>query len=93
MDQYDEWADEVCAKLREMEGKATEQDFHDVIAAGLRGAAIEILNHADVLIANAARVNKSVMRQEGANGARRILQVLSMGIKKPPPRDLKKITQ
>lgn len=86
-DQYAIWADEVCAKLREGEGRITEQDFRDIVAAGLRGAAVEILKHADVLVENAALGEKSVMRREGVMGARAVLKTLLLGVQGVFPRE------
>lgn len=83
VDQYSEWADQVCAELRRIESKVGEAEFHAVVAASLRGAAIEALEHAEKVVSRAASKEKIIGRREGVLGARMVIRALSMAIKEP----------
>lgn len=90
-DQYSVWAQEVCQKLY---GVRTQEDFQAIVTAALRGAAVEALDHAETVIAKAAK--KEVLnteRRAGVAGARMVVRALSMAIKSPIKGDVKEVVQ
>ncbi len=89
-DQYDEWANQVCTELAKVPGGSTgSQAYLGIIAAGLRGAAVEALDHAEVVIARAAKKEIHRDRRAGVAGARMVIRALSMAIKNPLKGDVK----
>ena len=90
-DNYNIWAEEVCVRLRQMEATCGQAEFVAVIAAGLRGSAIEALEHAETVIAKAAKKELHKDRKAGVAGARMVIRALSMAIKNPLPGDVKPV--
>ena len=85
-DQYDIWAKQVFGEIDKRASPAAgahSDEVTGIIAAGLRGAAIEALEHAEGVVAQAARKEANKERRVGVAGARIVLRALALAIKSP----------
>lgn len=92
-DQYQVWGEQVCERLKAMEAHIGHAEFTATVAAALRGSAIEALDHAEAVIAKAAKKETHKDRRAGVLGARMVIRALSMAIKNPIRGDVTPVVQ